>query len=982
MSFESINRNYSSIQQPLDEGSNNFGFQITIDQKSKHQPLATNNSNTSQSDEINSQENDTEQVNAVLDYRALGQGVLAAITGTPTQGAAEKLGIFDLWRDVDQASQTNSTTANAESFQSIQNLRNLTPSEHTISQEVLGKIFADPNYNTVENQALLKNIANDPNSKLGQDKNGNLWSAQVLDDGSVIWAQSTLQGEIIDGGIVAAHPELTANTVTSYHQLAEGTMAIIAGTPAQETAEQLGVFNIWQEAKQAYQTNSVTANSESFQAIQHLRNLTPSKHTISSEAMNTIFGDPNNNIGNTLKNQVFLKDIANDPNSKLGQDNNGDLWSSRLLADGSVAWTQSTLQGEIVNGGIVAAHPELTTETVQGYDKLVQGTLAMIEGTPAQAAVEQSGIFNGWQEARQAYQASSATANSDSFQAIQNLRNLTPSEHKISKQAMGNIFGNPNNNIGNTTENQAFLIGIANDPNSKIGQDKNGDLWSSRLLGDGSVVWAQSTLQGELVDGGIVAAQPGLTTEDVLLRGMNTTGFSDTMAVQGGIIYHSKVEGFDGVITQSTVYPDIRVAQQNGSADGQYQSREAGQNWHVKANAASVYNEHGSLTGYKASNELTAATYFGGTTIPLMSSQNGDWITEDLMSWTDVYSALTNGVGDNNASTREIIPHFFRPNFNSNIDQDGIKFTHLLALESSIGSDVIHIQKSTPNPNDSDQQYYFVTVKDGYNYLDRNGNPIEGTLGENLEQTHIPLDEYLTWDDWNAPGTRSQQISSKQRVGDGSVTVLPPMIIDPNPGITINVPPTNLLPLPNLDYFPTLPTFDIPPLLLGGIPSFFDIIVSLDELDAPDGDGVWTFSELNYQRRNGGGDDVHAVAGKLNLSGITPSDFANGKINSDGSITKIFNLLSRSNMGSPPILRDGLAYGKVTLTLLPNSGGKVTIANDIYDFDVPGDVFQGLTNGSTYRNLETIGANLLIGGGDPFRIIFDGVGQLGQDNPK
>jgi hypothetical protein len=60
-----------------------------------------------------------------------------------------------------------------------------------------------------------------------------------------------------------------------------------------------------------------------------------------------------------------------------------------------------------------------------------------------------------------------------------------------------------------------------------------------------------------------------------------------------------------------------------------------------------------------------------------------------------------------------------------------------------------------------------------------------------------------------------------------------------------------------------------------------------------------------------------------------------------------------------------------------------TLALIIHDFDVPGDVFQGISNikdaKATFRNLETVGANLLIGGGKPFTIIFDGVGQIRKE---
>jgi len=187
----------------------------------------------------------------------------------------------------------------------------------------------------------------------------------------------------------------------------------------------------------------------------------------------------------------------------------------------------------------------------------------------------------------------------------------------------------------------------------------------------------------------------------------------------------------------------------------------------------------------------------------------------------------------------------------------------------------------------------------------------------------------------------------------------------------------------NTNYFPNLPTYDLDPLLIGGVPSLYDVIVSLDALDAPDGDGRNLFNEANFHFRNGGGTNLHVDADKVDLSGITPSDFKGTDPFPDGSITKTFNLADFGNMGgTSQSLSDGLVYGNIELTLLPNSGGKVRITPDVYDFDVPNnEIFQGFTNKQTYRNLETVGANLLIGGGTPFITVFDGLGQLGQDKP-
>ena len=53
---------------------------------------------------------------------------------------------------------------------------------------------------TPENRDLLKKVADNPSTTLGNDKFGNTWSAKTRSDGSQVWTQ-TRGSKIINGGL-------------------------------------------------------------------------------------------------------------------------------------------------------------------------------------------------------------------------------------------------------------------------------------------------------------------------------------------------------------------------------------------------------------------------------------------------------------------------------------------------------------------------------------------------------------------------------------------------------------------------------------------------------------------------------------------------------------------------------------------------------------------------------------------------------------
>lgn len=75
--------------------------------------------------------------------------------------------------------------------------------EHEIPDDRANHIFRDAEghlSDTPANRKLLQNVANDPATKLGQDKYGSMWSASTRRNGSQVWTQ-TRNGKIINGGV-------------------------------------------------------------------------------------------------------------------------------------------------------------------------------------------------------------------------------------------------------------------------------------------------------------------------------------------------------------------------------------------------------------------------------------------------------------------------------------------------------------------------------------------------------------------------------------------------------------------------------------------------------------------------------------------------------------------------------------------------------------------------------------------------------------
>ena len=64
-----------------------------------------------------------------------------------------------------------------------------------------------------------------------------------------------------------------------------------------------------------------------------------------------IFGNRPGHIPDTAANRGMLRDLANNPNTKLGVDKHGNTWSARTNKDGTQTWVQSR-GGKIINGGV------------------------------------------------------------------------------------------------------------------------------------------------------------------------------------------------------------------------------------------------------------------------------------------------------------------------------------------------------------------------------------------------------------------------------------------------------------------------------------------------------------------------------------------------------------------------------------------------------------------------------------------------------
>jgi RHS repeat-associated protein len=125
-------------------------------------------------------------------------------------------------------------------------------------------------------------------------------------------------------------------------------------------------------------------------------------------------------------------------------------------------------------------------------------------------------------------------------------------------------------------------------------------------------------------------------------------------------------------------------------------------------------------------------------------------------------------------------------------------------------------------------------------------------------------------------------------------------------------------------------------------------------------DGHVTLEEANMHYRGGQGQEIFADLSRIDLSGISVSDFG-------GSNQNTFNLLDPKYFSS---FNDGLVYGSITLTL--HSGGVVTANYDVYDFDIHGSYFSRLV-----RNPLTTLGNIHAGLGTPFKINFYGKGKVG-----
>ena len=63
----------------------------------------------------------------------------------------------------------------------------------------------------------------------------------------------------------------------------------------------------------------------------------------------------------------------------------------------------------------------------------------------------------------------------------------------------------------------------------------------------------------------------------------------------------------------------------------------------------------------------------------------------------------------------------------------------------------IRIDQGNPASPLTTQQVDHVVVRSGGEVIGRDGNPISGSIRDNYEMAHIPLDEWLTWSTWNAP---------------------------------------------------------------------------------------------------------------------------------------------------------------------------------------------------------------------------------------
>ena len=128
-------------------------------------------------------------------------------------------------------------------------------------------------------------------------------------------------------------------------------------------------------------------------------------------------------------------------------------------------------------------------------------------------------------------------------------------------------------------------------------------------------------------------------------------------------------------------------------------------------------------------------------------------------------------------------------------------------------------------------------------------------------------------------------------------------------------------------------------------------------------DGKVSLSEARYWSHHGGGETLNADLSKIDLSQVSPSEFATPKKPSGIGNTRSINILWRSD--------DGRVYGNITLTLYENN--IVTAEYDKYDFGMHYPFFS-----NAKRNLATIAGQVVnFGEGDTFRILLHGEGVIG-----
>jgi filamentous hemagglutinin len=73
------------------------------------------------------------------------------------------------------------------------------------------------------------------------------------------------------------------------------------------------------------------------------------RHTIPPGRAGHIFRDAEGHLPDTSANRDLLTNVADDASTTLGTDRFGNVWSARVLPDGTQVWTQ-TRGDHIVNG--------------------------------------------------------------------------------------------------------------------------------------------------------------------------------------------------------------------------------------------------------------------------------------------------------------------------------------------------------------------------------------------------------------------------------------------------------------------------------------------------------------------------------------------------------------------------------------------------------------------------------------------------------